>query len=226
MTHLLNQLAHFPMAGSAARMSSAVRECHDLVDYSAEELTSQLFEAPTVQVRLTCSPKQKECLNYVISFVFFFQFFVLNNLLLLTFVEVPAQVTYYATSLNPVASSSLHRCSLVLQVNEAGGGATGGLNSVSTVTRLVIRDACGRYCWDNSILYGSNPTASNSSKTATSASDSHASNTDTELRTRSPSDKPQTSSFEVDDVILEAPVFGSVHSNRDTLDQVRTLFFF
>ena len=118
-----------------------------------------------------------------------------------------------------------HRCSLVLQVNEAGGGATGGLNSVSTVTRLVIRDACGRYCWDNSILYGSNPSASNSSKTATSASDSHALNTDTELRTRSPSDKPQTSSFEVDDVILEAPVFGSVHSNRDTLDQVRILFF-
>ena len=121
-------------------------------------------------------------------------------------------------NLNAVAS--LHRCSLVLQVNEAGGGATGGLNSVSTVTRLVIRDACGRYCWDNSILYGSNPSASNSSKNATSASDSHASNTDTELRTRSPSDKPQTSSFEVDDGILEAPVFGSVHSNRDSLDQV------
>ena len=104
MTHLLNQLAHFPMAGSAARMSSAVRECHDLVDYSAEELTSQLFEAPTVQVRLTGSPKQEECLNYVISFVFL-QFFVLNNLLLLTFVEVPAQVRYFATSLNPVVSS-------------------------------------------------------------------------------------------------------------------------
>ena len=111
MTHLLNQVAHFPMAGSTARMSSAVRECHDLVDYSAEELTSQLFEAPTVQVRLTGSPKQEKCLNYVISF-FFLQFFVLNNLLLLTFVEVPAQVTYYAliSMLLPPFIAALSSC--------------------------------------------------------------------------------------------------------------------
>ena len=38
------------MAGGAARMSSAVRECHDLAQYSAGELTSQIFDAPTVQV--------------------------------------------------------------------------------------------------------------------------------------------------------------------------------
>lgn len=53
MTHLLNQLGHFPMSGGAARMSSAVRECHDLSDFDAEELTSQLFDAPTVQVPTT-----------------------------------------------------------------------------------------------------------------------------------------------------------------------------
>ena len=59
MSHLVNNLCHFPMAGGAARMSSAVRECHDLAQYSAGELTSQIFDAPTVQVLVQLARRRR-----------------------------------------------------------------------------------------------------------------------------------------------------------------------
>ena len=43
---------------------------------------------------------------------------------------------------------------LCSQTDLPGGGVTAGLTTARSVTRLVIRDVTGRYCWDNSLLYG------------------------------------------------------------------------
>ncbi|XP_064622191.1 ral GTPase-activating protein subunit alpha-1-like isoform X2 [Lineus longissimus] len=58
------------------------------------------------------------------------QFFVLNNNALVSFIEIPA----------------------LLDV--PGGGVTAGLTTGKTVTRVIIRDVSGKYCWDSAILYG------------------------------------------------------------------------
>ncbi|KAH9496143.1 Ral GTPase-activating protein subunit alpha-1 [Bulinus truncatus] len=56
------------------------------------------------------------------------QFFVLNHRCLISFVELPA-------------------------VDAPGGGVTAGLMTARTVCRIIVRDLCGKYCWENSVLY-------------------------------------------------------------------------
>lgn len=34
-----------------------------------------------------------------------------------------------------------------------GGGVTAGLMTARTVCRIIVRDLCGKYCWENSVLY-------------------------------------------------------------------------
>ncbi|GAB1601381.1 ral GTPase-activating protein subunit alpha-1-like isoform X7 [Argonauta hians] len=58
------------------------------------------------------------------------QFFVLNHQSLISFVELPA-----------VSDSS-------------GRSVTAGLTTAKTVCRVIIRDLSGKYCWENSVLYG------------------------------------------------------------------------
>ncbi|XP_074642711.1 ral GTPase-activating protein subunit alpha-1-like [Tubulanus polymorphus] len=58
------------------------------------------------------------------------QFFVLNNNAVISFIELPA----------------------LLDV--PGGGVTSGLTTGNTVTRVVIRDVAGKFCWDSAILFG------------------------------------------------------------------------
>ncbi len=41
-----------------------------------------------------------------------------------------------------------------IQTNLPGGGITAGLTTAKTVTRVILRDSAGRFCWDNSVLYG------------------------------------------------------------------------
>ncbi|CAG5136422.1 unnamed protein product, partial [Candidula unifasciata] len=56
------------------------------------------------------------------------QFFVLNRRCLISFIELPA-------------------------VDAPGGGVTAGLMTARTVCRIIVRDLCGKYCWENSVLY-------------------------------------------------------------------------
>ncbi|KAI8784564.1 ral GTPase-activating protein subunit alpha-2 isoform X1, partial [Biomphalaria glabrata] len=56
------------------------------------------------------------------------QFFVLNHRCLISFIELPA-------------------------VDAPGGGVTAGLMTARTVCRIIVRDLCGKYCWENSVLY-------------------------------------------------------------------------
>ncbi|XP_036363522.1 ral GTPase-activating protein subunit alpha-1 isoform X5 [Octopus sinensis] len=58
------------------------------------------------------------------------QFFVLNHQSLISFVELPA-----------LSDSS-------------GRSVTAGLTTAKTVCRVIIRDLSGKYCWENSVLYG------------------------------------------------------------------------
>ncbi|KAK3764075.1 hypothetical protein RRG08_046540 [Elysia crispata] len=56
------------------------------------------------------------------------QLFVLNHRCLISFIELPA-------------------------VDAPGGGVTAGLMTAKTVCRIIVRDLCGKYCWENSVLY-------------------------------------------------------------------------
>ncbi|CAH1791020.1 unnamed protein product [Owenia fusiformis] len=82
-----------------------------------------------VQEQHDSAAKQMEDLNTEIFSQNNVQFFVLNNSTLVSFVEVPA-------------------------MDMPGGGVTAGLTTAKTVTRAIIRDSCGKFCWDSSILYG------------------------------------------------------------------------
>ncbi|XP_021917093.1 ral GTPase-activating protein subunit alpha-1 isoform X3 [Zootermopsis nevadensis] len=66
MMHLINHLGHFPMGIGAARLSSMVVEHDDVPGLSADELSSEVFSAPNIQL------------------------FVLSNSLLVSLVELPA----------------------------------------------------------------------------------------------------------------------------------------
>lgn len=49
--HLLNHLAHFPLAIGAARLSSLVVEQDDVPGLAADQLSAQVFSAPNIQAR-------------------------------------------------------------------------------------------------------------------------------------------------------------------------------
>ncbi|XP_054712928.1 LOW QUALITY PROTEIN: ral GTPase-activating protein subunit alpha-1-like [Uloborus diversus] len=57
------------------------------------------------------------------------QFFVLNNCSIVSLVEIPS-------------------------LDMPGGGATAGLTTSKSQVRIIIRDLCGKFSWDCSILYG------------------------------------------------------------------------
>ena len=40
------------------------------------------------------------------------------------------------------------------QTDMPGGGVTAGLTTGQTLTRIIVRDPVGKFCWDNSVLYG------------------------------------------------------------------------
>ncbi|RUS74693.1 hypothetical protein EGW08_017551 [Elysia chlorotica] len=50
-----------------------------------------------------------------------------------------------------------HRCLISFiehaAVDAPGGGVTAGLMTAKTVCRIIVRDLCGKYCWENSVLY-------------------------------------------------------------------------
>ena len=50
MNHLVNYLCHFPMGIGATRLSTAVAENSDQVEYGLDDLRSDIFAAPNVQV--------------------------------------------------------------------------------------------------------------------------------------------------------------------------------
>jgi len=50
MNHLVNHLCHFPMGVGASRLNSSVSEFHDVIDISLDDLKSDIFTAPNVQV--------------------------------------------------------------------------------------------------------------------------------------------------------------------------------
>jgi len=66
MDHLINHIGHFPMGIGAARLSSIVVEHDDLPGFTGDELSSEIFQSPSVQ------------------------FFVLNRDTLMSLVELPA----------------------------------------------------------------------------------------------------------------------------------------
>lgn len=51
MNHLVNHLCHFPMGIGASRLSSSVSEFHDIIETNLDDLKSDIFTAPNVQVR-------------------------------------------------------------------------------------------------------------------------------------------------------------------------------
>ena len=59
------------MNSGASQLHTSVQEHHDQGDWSLEELSAEIFNAPNVQ------------------------FFVLNNTTLLTLVEIPALVSWF-----------------------------------------------------------------------------------------------------------------------------------
>lgn len=52
LTHLVTHLGHFPMAIGAGGLSSLVIECDDIPDLYSEEISTQIFTIPNVQVKL------------------------------------------------------------------------------------------------------------------------------------------------------------------------------
>ena len=54
MNHLVNYLCHFPMGIGATRLSTAVAENSDQLEYGLEDLRSDIFAAPNVQVSSLC----------------------------------------------------------------------------------------------------------------------------------------------------------------------------
>lgn len=55
MNHLVNHLCHFPMGVGASRLSSSVSEYHDVVEVNIDDLKSDIFTAPNVQVSMSAT---------------------------------------------------------------------------------------------------------------------------------------------------------------------------
>lgn len=51
INHLVNHLCHFPMGSGASRINSSVQEFHDQDEAMCEDLKTDLFSKPNLQVR-------------------------------------------------------------------------------------------------------------------------------------------------------------------------------
>jgi hypothetical protein len=104
MMHLVNHLGQFPMGSGTAQMNSIIQEHSDQFD----DLTDDLKQAQTLSA------------NNI-------QFCVLNNITLITFIEIPFTDV---------------------------SGVTAGLTTVNKLCRVIMRDPSGKYAWDSAVLYG------------------------------------------------------------------------
>ena len=52
--HMVNHMGHYPLGAGPSRVDSLISEHEDNPDVEADELSSSIFNAPNVQVRL-CS---------------------------------------------------------------------------------------------------------------------------------------------------------------------------
>ncbi|XP_075723162.1 ral GTPase-activating protein subunit alpha-1 isoform X3 [Rhipicephalus microplus] len=105
LSHLLHQLGHFPMGLGAAQLTSLVAEQDDVPALRDSELSKEVFSAPNIQL------------------------FVLNNMSILSLVEIPAEET-------------------------SGGAASVGLTTGKSQVRAIVRDLSGKFSWDCLTLYG------------------------------------------------------------------------
>lgn len=53
ITHLVDNLGHFPLTNGGANLGSLVVEQDDVSGLVADQLSSQLFSAPNIQVRFS-----------------------------------------------------------------------------------------------------------------------------------------------------------------------------
>ncbi|KAK8773815.1 hypothetical protein V5799_011652 [Amblyomma americanum] len=105
LSHLLHQLGHFPMGLGAAQLTSLVTEQDDVPALRDSELSKEVFSAPNIQL------------------------FVLNNMAIVSLVEIPAEET-------------------------SGGAASVGLTTGKSQVRAIVRDLSGKFSWDCLTLYG------------------------------------------------------------------------
>lgn len=105
LSHLLHLLGHFPMGLGAAQLTSLVTEQDDVAALRDTELSKEVFSAPNIQL------------------------FVLNNMAIVSLVEIPAEET-------------------------SGGAASVGLTTGKSQVRAIVRDLSGKFSWDCLTLYG------------------------------------------------------------------------
>ena len=105
ITHLLNQLNHFPFGlAGPTRIVSSVNETSD-TGLNLDELSTILFEQSNIQ------------------------FFTVNNRFLISFIELSMKANEKFFNINPKLKTS------------------------TTVCRFIVRDFCGKNCWDCCMLH-------------------------------------------------------------------------
>ena len=114
ITHLLNQLNHFPFGlAGPTRIVSSVNETSD-TGLNVDELSPILFEQSNIQ------------------------FFTVNNQFLISFIELSMKNNEKFFNINPKLKTSTSIC------------------------RFVIRDFCGKNCWDCCMLHSPDENLPNS----------------------------------------------------------------
>lgn len=114
MMHMVNHMGQYPLGAGPSRVDSLISEHEDNANVDADELLPSIFNAPNVQ------------------------FFVLNDRILISLVELPLE-------------DSPNVCRIPS-------------STAATQVRMIIRDMTGKNVWDYSLLHGSSSTDSEPQK--------------------------------------------------------------
>ncbi|XP_048586068.1 ral GTPase-activating protein subunit alpha-2 [Nematostella vectensis] len=104
LMHIVNHLGHFPLGAGPSRLDSLISEHEDHLSTDCDEMQPTIFNSPNIQ------------------------FFVLNDSVLVSAVELPKE--------DP-------KCHPLLQ----------DMTTAKTQVRLITRDMTGRFSWDHTMMY-------------------------------------------------------------------------
>ncbi|KAJ7379788.1 hypothetical protein OS493_012534 [Desmophyllum pertusum] len=123
LTHMVNHMGHYPLGAGPSRVDSLISEHEDNSNVETDELSPCIFNAPNVQ------------------------FFVLNDSVLISLVELPLEDSSDSV-VNQVPAST-----------------------AATQVRVITRDMTGKNVWDYTLLHGSCSTESGHHQHCGTASD-------------------------------------------------------
>ncbi|CAF0804920.1 unnamed protein product [Didymodactylos carnosus] len=127
---LLSEHSHFPISDDdASLVTSSVNEGHD---WSNKNIQQKQLQTQTDSI----APENSSTGDEIVIQSSNIQLFVIHDDFLISFVEIPADNTIITDNETPNGNEENHQ-------------TISPLTSTSTICRTIVRDLCGKYCWDS-----------------------------------------------------------------------------